>query len=219
MCYTFQHGVKENRRLLIELLIGTGNVSKFRRYKRLVEDHPRQAFTVVSVHEVGGPLSVAEDGATARENAVQKASAYAQAYGLVTLAIDEALYIHGLEEHDQPGTYVRRQHGRTLSDEEVLAYFINKVKRIPPRGRSVTWIYALGLAHPDGWVTVNDVRLDGGIGVEPVMPILPGYPLSSILVHKATGKVHRELTDFEEMQRLDGVRQCLYELLDSATAT
>lgn len=60
----------------MEILIGTGNPAKFARYAPILRALP--GVTVIAPG-VASPLpSVAEDGATAEENARQQARAYAR---------------------------------------------------------------------------------------------------------------------------------------------
>ncbi len=193
----------------MKLLIGTQNPAKFARYRTILNEIP--GLEVVSPADIGVILSIAEDGATAEANARIKARAYVQATGLPTLSIDEALYVDAFPPGDQPGTHVRRLLGRTASDEELLAAFLERTKHLSPGERGVTWIYAICLALPDGPELHDQVEIPAVLVDRAVLPILPGYPLSSILLNPEFGKVHRELSPCEERQRL----RVLYEKVHS----
>lgn len=184
----------------MRLLIGTQNPAKFARYKAILHEIP--GLNVVSPADIGLTLSIVEDGASAADNARIKARAYAQATGLPTLGIDEALYMDALPPDEQPGTYVRRFLGYAASDEELLHAFLEKVRRLTLEERAVTWVYAVCLAMPDGRELQDQAEIPAVFIDQPVMPLLPGYPLSSILFNTEIGKAHREMSPAEERQRL-----------------
>lgn len=184
----------------MKLLIGTQNPAKLERYRTILEEIP--GLEIVSPQETGVTLSIAEDGASAGDNAWIKARAYMQATGLPTLGVDEALYFNTLPLQEQPGTHVRRYLGHAASDEELLVAFLEKVKRLTPEERAVTWVYAVCLAMPDGRELANQAEIPAVFIDQPVLPILPGYPLSSILFNTEIGKVHREMSPDENRRRL-----------------
>ena len=41
------------------------------------------------------------------------------------MGLDSGLFLEGIPKSQQPGTFVRRVNGRTLSDEEVIELFRN----------------------------------------------------------------------------------------------
>lgn len=184
----------------MELLIGTQNPAKLARYRTILAEI--QGLEIVSPEDIGVTPSIVEDGTSAADNARIKACAYMQASGLPTLGVDEALYMDALPPDKQPGTYVRRYLGHAASDEELLLAFLEMVKRLAPEERTITWVYAVCLAMPDGRELQDQAEIPAVFIDEPVLPILPGYPLSSILFNTAIGKVHREMSPDEERQRL-----------------
>ncbi len=196
----------------MKLLIGTQNPAKLARYRTMLDEIP--GLELVSPQDIGVALSIVEDGASAADNAWIKARAYAQATGLPTLGVDEALYMDALPPDEQPGTYVRRYLGHAASDEELLHAFMEKVKHLAPKERAVTWVYAVCLAMPDGSEREDQAEIPAVFIDRPVLPLLPGYPLSSILFNAEIGKVHREMSSDEERQRL----MPLYEKVQALVA-
>ena len=194
-----------------KLLIGTGNPAKFARYRAMVNENPR--VRAIPPTDLGLSLSISEDGVTAEENAQIKARAYRQESGLPTLAIDEALYIDALPDQEQPGLNVRRYLGEHATDEELLWAFTSLAKRIPPENRSVRWTYALCLALPDGRELTDVALLEAIMIDDPVLPIIPGYPLNSILLNPYFGKVHRNLSPIENRHRLSDVYAAVQKLV------
>jgi inosine/xanthosine triphosphate pyrophosphatase family protein len=106
--------------------------------------------------------------------------------------------MESLPPDEHPGTYVRRYLGHAASDEELLLAFLEKVKHLAPEKRAVTWVYAVCLAMPDGHELKDEPEIPAVFIDQPVLPILPGYPLSSILFNTEIGKVHREMSLEEE---------------------
>lgn len=99
---------------------------------------------------------VIEDGATVAENARKKAIAYAQALGITVLSMDNALYLDGLPEEDQPGIHVRRINGEVRSsDDELLDHYQQVIHSLGGRIGG-HWDFGVCVAEPDGraWETV-----------------------------------------------------------------
>jgi XTP/dITP diphosphohydrolase len=183
-----------------KLLIGTKNPAKFSRYQKILEQFPD--LQLLSLADLQQVPAVIEDGVTAEANARKKAFTYATATGIATLSIDESLTIPALPPHEQPGVNVRRYLGAEATDEQLLAIFLEKVKQLPPDRRTAVWIYAICLARPEGQALCEQVELVKGLTDRPSLPIIPGYPLSSILVDRHSGKTLRDLTPEEEYQHL-----------------
>jgi XTP/dITP diphosphohydrolase len=189
----------------VDLLIGTRNQAKFRRYQTILSQFPH--LNVLAPDEIQVMLSVVEDGESAASNARKKAQAYASASGLATLGIDEALSIAGLPPAEQPGTAVRRYRGREATDEALLEIFLSTVKRLAPHARRANWLYAICLALPEGQIFFDEVEVQVVFTDRPRLPIMPGYPLASLLVDPRSGKSLRDLTPEEERDRLQPLYQ------------
>ncbi|WP_375562713.1 non-canonical purine NTP pyrophosphatase [Bernardetia sp. OM2101] len=162
-----------------QILIGTGNPAKFARYKSVLERF--SDIQVISLKDLDKEaLPIIEDGETAKENALKKAKIYADYTKIPTLSVDEALYIDGLPDNEQPRTKVRRYESDVaLTDDEMLNKFQSKISKLKNKG--ITWIYAISLAHPDGEILYEEVHLKEEMTDTPSLPIIEGYPLSSLL--------------------------------------
>jgi inosine/xanthosine triphosphate pyrophosphatase family protein len=187
----------------VDLLIGTRNQAKFERYKTVLSQFPH--LNVLAPADIRMELSVVEDGESAAANARKKAQAYASASGLPTLGIDEALNIPGLPPAEQPGTAVRRYLGHAATDEALLEIFLSKIKRLVPHAREAIWLYAICLALPGGRTFFDEVEVPVAFTDRPHLPIVPGYPLRSLLVDPCSGKPLRDLTPEEERDRLQSL--------------
>src|SRR5687768_17134694 len=106
---------------MTELLFGTNNPGKITQIQGALRP---LAITVRGIGEIGIELDVPEDGATAAENARIKATAYASAAGRPVFSMDNALYLAGLSDSDQPGLHARRLPGSTSrpTDAQMVTY-------------------------------------------------------------------------------------------------
>jgi XTP/dITP diphosphohydrolase len=208
----------------VRLVIGTTNPAKLRRYQTILErltsaGGPIPPLEMLSLRDLPATVQavqVEEDGATALENARKKARTYACASGLPTLGIDEALMVTGLAPDEQPGVYVRRFQGVERTDEELLDAFVELVRRLPADARQAIWTYAYCLALPSGLAHSSQVEVQCIFADAPRLPILPGYPLSSLLMDPALGKALRDLTPEEEEIRLAPVYAAVRQLFQAS---
>jgi XTP/dITP diphosphohydrolase len=198
----------------MKILVGTSNPAKLDRYKTILRQ--LSDVEVLAPKDVQITVSVVEDGITAEENARKKARAYASASGLPALSVDEALYIDGLPPEGQPGVRVRRYNGNDATDEELLMIYLEKIKPLPSHDRGARWTYAICLALPYGQEFVEQVQLAVNFIDTPVLPLLPGYPLHSILMDGALRKALRNLTPEEEQQRMRPVYDAVNKLVRNA---
>ena len=104
----------------MKLLYATGNESKIINMRYRLRGYDIE---IVTPKELGIHIDVEETGSTPIENARQKAKAYYEITGMPTLAADSGLYIDDVPEDEQPGLYVRRVNGRTLSEEELIGHY------------------------------------------------------------------------------------------------
>jgi XTP/dITP diphosphohydrolase len=140
----------------IELVFGTGNRAKVAQVQGALEP---LGIRVLSIKELGIELDVPEDGATAQENARAKAQAYALASGGTVFSMDNALYLNGLPDDEQPGLHVRRIPGgpERPSDQQMLDYYAELVGRHGGRMEGY-WEFAIAIATPDGRLAETTIR-------------------------------------------------------------
>jgi len=193
------------------LILATRNPAKLDRYRRALTQFPD--LPVLSPQDVGLDLAVAEDGRSAADNACLKARAYAAAAGLPALGIDEALFIPALPPDQQLGVLVRRNGGRSLSDEELLDAYLERARGLLPEQRAVQWVFALCLAFPDGRSFSDQAVWDGWLSDRPYRPYRPGYPLRAALIDAGTGKPVTHLSEAESRQRDQPVYNAIARLI------
>jgi XTP/dITP diphosphohydrolase len=162
-----------------KLLIASHNVGKLREFTALLAGLP---LTLVTPGDLGLDLDVEESGATYADNARLKATAYAQASGLLTLADDSGLEVHALG--GAPGVHsARYAFGDDVDRVRALLRALSKAP-VPEQDRSACFRCVIVLATPSGvsWSSegecaghiIDTPRGSGGFGYDPVFYI-PSY--------------------------------------------
>ncbi|MCR0329017.1 non-canonical purine NTP pyrophosphatase [[Clostridium] innocuum] len=107
---------------MMDILVGTTNRNKVLSVESYLKGY---AVNILTPDDLGLQVQINENGKTPIENAKIKALAYYRASHIPTVAFDSGLYFLDLNDEDirQPKTHVRRVHGKTLSDEEMIAYY------------------------------------------------------------------------------------------------
>lgn len=109
----------------MKLLFATTNPAKIKRYKsRLAEN----GIELITIKDLDLKLDINENGKNALENAYIKAKTYYDATKIITIGMDDNLFIEELPQEKQPGTHVRRVNGKVLTDEEMIEYYSNLAK-------------------------------------------------------------------------------------------
>ena len=113
--------------------------------------------------------------------------------------MDNALYLDGLADADQPGLNVRRVPGSAgrPTDEEMLAYY---TRLIAGNGGTMNghWEFAIALAGPDGSLAEATIKSPRQFTHVASNKVMDGYPLESIQIDPATGKYVSEMTTDEK---------------------
>jgi XTP/dITP diphosphohydrolase len=127
---------------------------------------------------------VEEDGTTFAENARKKASGYAEATGLWTIADDSGLVVDALG--GEPGVRSARYSGeklpgeeRTLIDHRNIAKVLKLLEGVPTEKRTARFVCCLCLASPEevlleaegkveGVITEEEIGT-GGFGYDPIV--------------------------------------------------
>lgn len=165
-----------------------------------------------SPQQLGVQIEVIEDGQTAEENAVKKASAYADAANLPAFAIDAALTIDGFPPEKQPGVFVRRiyQADAHVADADIIDYYAAALQACnsPTPGRwSIAAVLALGTGEV---LTVN--YFVHTLFVAQRSPVqIPGAPLSSLMLDPVTMRYYAEF-GYEERPDSVQLREALMTL-------
>jgi inosine/xanthosine triphosphate pyrophosphatase family protein len=198
---------------MTKLLLGTTNISKFHRYKTILGQCNNVEVTSLRDLDLDTTKQAVEDGSTPEENARKKAEHYTAITGLPTLSVDEALFIDGLSPEDQPGVQVRRYRGESVADETLLDIYLQKIRSFSLQKRYALWIFAICLAFPSGHVYTRRVEITAILTDQPSLPLLPGYPLSSLMIDPVHRKHVKDLSQQEQERRLKPVYEAVTTLV------
>ncbi len=159
------------------LLIATTSTGKIAELTRLLDDLP---FAVIGLDALPQSLPVpAETSDTFAENALLKASFYAAATGLPTLADDSGLAVDALD--GTPGVYSARYAGAEATDAERIAKLLTELRDVPDAARTARFQCCIALvgviegraerrvfAGSCEGVIAHSPRGDHGFGYDPV---------------------------------------------------
>jgi len=192
-----------------EITIGTTNEAKVKQIRGTLLP---LGIAVTGMDDKGLLPDVKEDGTTAQENARKKAIAYAQALNKVVLSMDNALYLNGLADSEQPGINVRRINNRTdrPSDQELLEYYSKKVEDL---GGNIEghWKFAICVATPMGNIKETTIESPRIFTSKVSSVNIPGYPLESIQIDPVSKKYISEMSQNEQdifWQKMIGQQLC-----------
>lgn len=177
-----------------KLLFATSNQSKLNRFKQgLLENN----IELISLKDLNIKIDINENGNTAIENALIKARAYYNETHMPVMGMDDTLYLEGVPENKQPGLFVRRVGGKTLTDEEMIEHYTGLVKQYGKDGKlNCKWVYGIAVINDKGeestytWSKGNFYMVE-----EPSSIINKGYPLNSISKYKNLDKYFTEITE------------------------
>lgn len=185
-----------------ELVIATGNPSKFGRYQSILVENFDVKGTSLKDEELE---KIDEPFDTAEANARHKALNYYRQCGKPVLSVDEALYVDFLPSDQQPGVHVRRiGGGEEVSDDELLARVLELVKKAPADKRTGRWHFGICIVRGENDIYETASDAERRFITTPSDRRLPRYPLSSIMVQDEFGKPGSELTP-EESARSDAL--------------
>ena len=181
-----------------QIIFATSNESKSKRFSRGLKEH---GIEVLSLKDINIKLDVEENGSTAIENALIKARECYRLTKKPCMGMDDTLYMEGVPEEKQPGLFVRRVNGKSLTDEEALDYYTNLVKEYEKDGKiNCKWIYGLAVINENGEEATYSWSKDNFYMVSSKSDkINPGYPLNSISKYKKLDKYFTDVTD-EDMK-------------------
>lgn len=177
------------------ILLATNNPGKVREFRRLLEPF---GFVAVTPAELGIALEVTEDGRSYAENAVIKATAFAEAGGMLALADDSGIEVDALG--GGPGMYSARYGGPGLDDRGRVEWLLSELAGVPEGQRTARYRAVVAIAFGGASrepVTFEGVQ-EGRIGCEPRGERGFGYDPVFVL---EDGRTQAEASD-EEKDRI-----------------
>ena len=142
------------------IVVATGNLGKIEEIRGAL-DFP--GWTFVSAGEIGPWPDVPETGETFVDNALIKARAAVELYGLRALADDSGLEVDALG--GAPGVRSSRYAGENATDADNNAKLLAALGGIPDEGRTARFRCVMALVDTDGSVVTAQGVCEGRIGV------------------------------------------------------
>lgn len=180
----------------MNVLFATTNPAKIRRFKSQLE---KEGIHLLSIIDINTKLDINENGKDALENALIKARAYYNSTKLTTIGMDDNLYIEGIPEEKQPGTFVRRVNGKELNDDEMIEYYSN-LSREHGGKLKAKWVYGIAVCNGEDEKTLTWSKSHFYLTDKPAAKRNPGYPLDSISISPRFGKYFVDLTEEEKLE-------------------
>ena len=145
------------------VIVATGNAGKLAEIRHALEP-TGWVFTTAAELEVDAP-EVEETGATFEENALLKARAYRDIFGMPALADDSGLEVDALG--GLPGVRSARYAGETAKDADNNAKLLPELADATDDRRTARFRSVAALVGTDGSETVASGACEGAIGREP----------------------------------------------------
>ncbi|HRV47828.1 MAG TPA: XTP/dITP diphosphatase [Sedimentisphaerales bacterium] len=176
------------------ILVATTNAGKVRELRAMLSD----SVVWKTLADFPGVGEVEEDGATFAENARKKATEYARATGLWTLADDSGLVVDALG--GAPGVQSARFSGeappgtsRKEIDRRNIAKLLELLRDVPHDKRTARFVCHLCLASPEKVLAEMEGTVEGIIVDEPAGE--NGFGYDPIFFIPALGKTIAQLPD------------------------
>ncbi|MGO5116224.1 non-canonical purine NTP pyrophosphatase [Candidatus Avoscillospira sp. LCP25S3_F1] len=201
----------------MKILYGTTNQAKLQAMRNAIE---ALDISIIGLNDINSKIpKVNECGKTPLENAELKAKAYYETFKIPVFSCDSGLYFDELKDEEQPGVYVRRIHGKELSDDEMIAYYSSLAKRYGGQiiGQYRNAIYFILDENHCYW------SMDQSIATEPfILSAVPhpkrvaGFPLDSLSIDIASGQYYYNL-DLKDVSSSveDGIKAFFKESLSN----
>lgn len=182
----------------MKLLYGTTNTAKLHHMRQLLEGLDIE---IVGPEDLNRTVAtIDESGNNPLENAKLKATAYYEAIRMPVFSCDSGLYIEGLDEEDQPGVHIRRVHGKTLNDSEMITHYSNLAAEVGGLAKAY-YQNAICLVLDE-----NRIYLYDGEDISECFYLsqyahsrrIAGFPLDSLSIEPNTKKYYFDLDNQEK---------------------
>lgn len=173
----------------MKILYGTTNGAKIASMKKRLENLD---FEMISLRDLDISLDVEESGKNPLENARIKAIEYYRLTHMPTFSCDTGLFIDGLSDEEQPGTYVRRYKDQVFTDYELLEHF-RKIAEDLGGETTARFVNAICFVLDEKHIFQRNITADEFILTSKAHPKMTrGFPLDSIALYKDTREYHVE---------------------------
>jgi XTP/dITP diphosphohydrolase len=174
-----------------KLLLATNNSGKAAEYRSLLAGLDLE---LITLREAGIVKAVAETGQTMEENARLKATVYAAASGVLSLADDSGLEVDALG--GEPGHLSARYGGDSASDADRVNHLLARMAGLPRERRSARFRCIIAVSTPAGVTAVSEGECTGTIAFEPRGSY--GFGYDPVFYLPDLGRTMAELTPREK---------------------
>ncbi|MBI4125037.1 MAG: RdgB/HAM1 family non-canonical purine NTP pyrophosphatase [Deltaproteobacteria bacterium] len=147
----------------MKIILATNNRHKIEEIREFLKEVP--GVILSEAKDPNDPLELKEEGATLRDNALQKARTAAHQTGEWALADDTGLFVESLD--GRPGIFSSRYAGEQATYEENRFKLLSELRDVPEEKRGAYFSCVMALVHPDGREVTVEGRLLGRIAREP----------------------------------------------------
>jgi len=162
----------------MKLLFATQNLWKTQLFAPVFQDF---GFDMLTLNDVVVDTPPQENGITAIENALIKASHYHTEQYPWVFGDDAGLEIDAL--NGEPGVQARRWGGvfqDDVDDSTWLDYLLKRMADVPIGKRTAAFVAGWVLLDPDGGIHTLQVRASFEIALYPIRPISAGSPITAV---------------------------------------
>ena len=146
----------------MRLLVATQNRGKVAELADMLADIE---ISWLGLQDIPSVEEVAETGQTFEENAILKATGYAEQTGLLTLADDSGLEVDALD--GRPGVHTARYGGARLTPAQRYTLLLEELAGVPWPNRTARFRCVVALAKPKILIGAEDGACEGLIALEP----------------------------------------------------
>jgi XTP/dITP diphosphohydrolase len=202
-----------------QFILASQNAGKIEEVRMLLLDLP---WEVVAMRDAGVVGEAPEDQDTTAGNALQKARYVTEATGQWSFADDTGLFIPALG--GEPGVRSARWAGKRVSDEELVAYAVSRIRAIPDADRKAYFETTVALVAPLADATADGVhewvfsgRVDGTLLDAPVGPPRHHLPYDALFVPEGSDETFAQMTQTQK-NRLSHRGRALYSFRQFLTS-
>lgn len=159
------------------IVYATTNPGKFSEVQKIFSGYD---IPIKSASDYAVDLDIEETGQTLEENAILKAEGYLEHLpeDCIVISDDTGLEIDALG--GEPGIKVRRWKGYRMSDEEIIAYTLERMQGLEEKERTAHFRTVIAVALRGQKTRVFEGRLNGQILLKPLAMRVEGLPYQSL---------------------------------------